>query len=251
MFVREHFPSDDARDEYIATIHQRTQQEVIGRIYRFLLYSVGDQAMQEIRWVIKLLPDRPDLALQALRAFHIAYITSLCTDANFYTMSDIEQLIRAKLIGSPETYDETIKLLFREGPRTFECLVERLYNAMGYETELTSPQNDGGRDVNAWKETPGHRQRLLVECKLHTGRVGVQITRALLGSVSDEKASKGVLVSTAGFTKGSRQLAQKNPRLELIGGPQLILLMNEYLRPRWQLRINSLLSQSEKRSAKK
>jgi hypothetical protein len=182
MFVRAYFSSDATREEYIAKIHQRTQREVIVLIYRFLIHSVGHPVVEGIMWSLGLLPDHPDLALQVLRAFHIAHITLLCEDANIYAWSDAEQLIRAKFIGSPETYDETIKLLFREGPRTFECLVERLYDGMGYKTELTPPGKDGGRDVIAWKEAPGHQQRLLVECKLYTDPVGVLIPRALLGA---------------------------------------------------------------------
>jgi restriction endonuclease Mrr len=60
-----------------------------------------------------------------------------------------------------------------------------------------------------------------------------------------------VLVSTAGFTKGSRQLAEKNSRLELIDGRQLVLLMNQYLGPRWPLRIDFLVSQADMKSVKK
>jgi hypothetical protein len=251
-FITRFFPSAAARDEYIATISHRTQEDVMILIYSFLIDS-GPAGLIEKRilWVLKLLSDHPDLALQALKAFHMAHIQQLCDDATIYGWSDAEELIRAKFIGSPETYEETINLLFREGPRTFECLVERLYKKMGYKTELTPPRKDGGRDVIALNEKPGHQQRLLVECKLHTEPVGVHLARALLGVVSHEKANKGVLVSTADFTKGSRQLAKENSRLELIDGRQLIPLMNEHLGPRWPLRIDSLVRDADKKSAKK
>jgi restriction system protein len=250
VFTTSFFPSDTACDEYLATIHRRTEEEVFSLLWRFL-FQTGTRPFVDAMWVLKLLPDRPDLALQGMRAYRSAHLMELCSDATIWGWSDAEQLIRAKYIGSPETCDDAINLLFREGPRTFECLVERLYDAMGYKTQLTPPQKDGGRDVIAWKEEPGQQQHLLIECKLHTDPVGVGIARALLGVVSHEKVNKGVLVSTAGFTKGSRDLAGGNPRLELIGGRELIPLMNRHLGTRWPLRINSLVSDAEKRSAKK
>jgi restriction system protein len=250
VFPRRLFPSDTARDEYLATIHRRTEGEVFSLLWRFL-FQTGTSEFLDGMWVLKLLPDHPRLALQAMEAFQYAHMTLFYDDKVIWGWGDAEQLIRARYIGSPETCDDAIKLLFREGPRTFECLVERLYNAMGYKTELTAPQKDGGREVIAWKEDPGHQQHLLVECKLHTDPVGVGIPRALLGVVSAEKVNKGVVVSTARFTKGSRQFAGQNPRLELIDGPKLIPLMNEHLGARWALRINFLVGEAEKRSAKK
>lgn len=70
----------------------------------------------------------------------------------------------------------------------------------------------------------------------------------LLGVVSDEKVNKGVVVTTSRFTKGAKNFADKNPRIELIDGNQLVLLMNEYLGGTWPSQIDRLVAESEKTS---
>src|SRR5262249_3618409 len=147
----------------------------------------------------------------------------------------------------PGTFSETIAFLISLGPRTFECLVERLYHSMDYETELTAPRNDGGRDLIANKTLPGTRESLRIECKLYTGPVGVGIARALLGVVSDEKATKDVLATTGRFTDPTRRFANRNPRLELLSADELIPLMNEHLGTKWSLHVERLVREAEVR----
>ena len=295
LFVNRYFPSEEARVEYLATIGQRSEEDVLKLLRHFLNESgtnpyhdkalldhlrrltnrnpvAGERLMEHTfyrrlfrhyvlewkevlpwegkTWILDLLPDHPHQALQALNAYGTAHAV-VFSDGQAWGWGDAEVVIRAKFIGSPETYEDAINLLLSEGPRTFECLVERLYHEMGYKTVLTPPKKDGGRDVIAWKEEPGHQQRLLVECKLRTDTVGVHLLRDLLGVVSDEKVNKGVLTTNARFTKGGRAFAERNPRLELIPGPKLIPLINEHLGTRWPLRIEALVREAEKQTEKK
>jgi restriction system protein len=117
---------------------------------------------------------------------------------------------------------------------------------MGYETQLTPPQNDGGRDILACKRGPGKLEHLRVECKQHNKPVGVKTIRAVLGVVSDEKVNKGVLVATTRFTKGTKDFAGKNPRLELIPVNDLIPLLNEHLGASWPRKIERLVVESQR-----
>jgi restriction system protein len=76
----------------------------------------------------------------------------------------------------------------------------------------------------------------------------VNETRALLGVVSDEKATKGVLVSSSDFTSEARKFEKNNRRLELIGNKDLQILLNKYFGPKWPTYIDSIIARS---SAKK
>ena len=165
-------------------------------------------------------------------------------------MYDATELIRAKFIGLPGTQSEAIEFLLNLSPRDFECLVERLYDSMDYETELTPPQKDGGRDVIALKHKPREQENLRIECKRYSDPVGVEIARELLGVISSEKANKGVLVTTSHFTSGAEKYAEQNPRLELITGDEMVLLLNEHLGPKWPLHIDRLIAESQKYSEK-
>ncbi|MBT4158828.1 MAG: restriction endonuclease, partial [Planctomycetaceae bacterium] len=87
----------------------------------------------------------------------------------------------AKFIGEPDHVQDKAAFLRSMDSREFECLVERLYHSMGYETELTPARSDGGRDVIANRWVPGRQENILVECKRYTKPVGVDFARRLLG----------------------------------------------------------------------
>ncbi|HEX6715621.1 MAG TPA: restriction endonuclease [Pyrinomonadaceae bacterium] len=219
--------------------------------YRRLVCSVtGDGSVQPwegITWVLDLLPHFPKEALEVLDAYVLAH-AQLLSDQRLNGLWDAAEILRAKYIGLPGTQEEAIQFLLNLQPRQFECLIERLYDSMGYDTELTPPRKDGGRDVKASKEQPGRLERLLVESKRHSGTIGVGVVRQLNGVVSDEKANKGVVVTTSRFSVEARKFAMRNP-LELIDGQNVVLLLNEHLGPRWAQRIDRLVAESERKTA--
>jgi restriction system protein len=123
---------------------------------------------------------------------------------------------------------------------------------MGFDTELTAPRKDGGRDVIANREEAGRRLQIRIECKFYLEEpVGLGIVQRLLGVVSGEKVNKGVVATTSRFTRPAKDFAMNNPRLELLSGDQLILLMNEHLGPSWPAHVDRLIAESEKQSSKK
>lgn len=221
---------------------------------RLLLWAASGKRTpppwEGITWILDLLPHFPRSALDTLSAYFLAH-AQLLPDGRFSGLGDAAELIRAKFIRSPETISERINLLRNIDPRYFKCLVERLYNAMGYETQLTAEKSDGGRDIVARHPVPGRVEELRVECKRYTHPVGIIVTRALLGVISAEKVNKGVIVATSSFTKGAKEFAAGNPRLELIPGIELIPFLNEYLGLRWPLHIERLVAESLRNGSKK
>lgn len=210
---------------------------------RLLFYGLGYSKIppwEGITWIIDLLPDSPKKALDALNGYFEAHI-QLLPDSRFDGLLDAAKIIRAKFIGTPDSKSEYIQLLKELEPREFEILVEKLYKEMGYETILTPPQKDGGRDIKAIKSTPGQLESLLVECKRYNKVVRIETVRALLGVVRDEKANKGAIVSTGNFTKDAQNFAERN-FIELVDGSQLIVLLNEHLGTDWTLNIERLLT---------
>ena len=225
-------------------------EAMISRQYyqRLIPYSVGRSSIppwEGITWVLDLLPHFPGQALAALNAYALAHAQQL-PDGRLEGLQDAIAVIRAKFIGLPGTQDEKVQFLLGRSPREFEHLVERLYSDMGYDTVLTPPQKDGGRDIVATRRMLGKAESLLVECKRYSKPVGVDRARALLGAVSDAKANKGVIVTTGRATGPARDFAEGNP-LELITGDQLVRLMNEYLGARWPLHVDRLITESQLR----
>jgi restriction system protein len=223
------------------------QMEFTRRLVLFASGKSSSPPWEGITWIIDLLPHFPKQALESLNGYILAHV-QLLPDGRLSGLSDAEEIIRAKYIGNPTTQSEKINFLTNISSRDFEHIVEHLYSSMGYETKLTPAQKDGGRDVIAKKESVGALEHIRVECKQYTKPVGVEIARALLGVVSDEKVNKGVLVTTSHFTKGVLDLASRNPRLELISGKQLIPMLNEFLGARWTTQIERIISESYRRN---
>lgn len=101
--------------------------------------------------------------------------------------------------------------LFKITPRQFEEVIADLLADMGMEVELTPQTRDGGKDILAYMETPVGKVLCLVEAKQHkeTRPVGVSLVRTLYGTVVDQDASKGMLVTTSRFTKDAEAFQQK------------------------------------------
>jgi restriction system protein len=88
--------------------------------------------------------------------------------------------------------------LYKLDPRNFEELVAELFQGFGFDVELTAQTRDQGRDVIAIAHKPANI-RFLIECKRYAAEraVGIAPVQRLLGVVTSEQATKGILVTTA------------------------------------------------------
>lgn len=109
-------------------------------------------------------------------------------------------------------------------PAEFEGLITNLFDKMGLETRLTQPSRDGGVDCVAWDMRPIVGGKVIVQAKRYKHTVGVSAVRDLYGTILNEGASKGILVTTSGYGTASSQFADKKP-LQLIAGGELLYLL--------------------------
>lgn len=112
----------------------------------------------------------------------------------------------------------------------FERLVCEAYRRKGYVAEVVGSEGgDGGVDIRL----TGRGERVLVQCKQWRAyQVGVSIVRELLGVVVNERADRGIVVTSGRFTREAMDFARQNPRIELVDGPQLAqLIQNVQVRP--------------------
>ena len=112
-------------------------------------------------------------------------------------------------------------------PGEFEALITNLFTKMGLETKLTQASRDGGVDCVAWDMRPIVGGKVIVQAKRYKHTVGVSAVRDLYGTVMNEGAAKGILVTTSGYGKSAFQFANNKP-LELVEGPQLLYLLEEH-----------------------
>jgi hypothetical protein len=78
-----------------------------------------------------------------------------------------------------------------------------------------------------WTARPIFGGKVVIQAKRYKNTVGVSAVRDLFGTMQNEGASKGILVTTSGYGKASFEFAQNKP-LELLSGSNLLYLLEEH-----------------------
>jgi len=112
-------------------------------------------------------------------------------------------------------------------PGEFEALITNLFEKMGLETRMTQASRDGGVDCVAYDPRPIFGGKVVIQAKRYKNTVGVSAVRDLFGTMQNEGASKGILVTTSGYGKASFQFAENKP-LELLSGSNLLYLLETH-----------------------
>lgn len=116
-------------------------------------------------------------------------------------------------------------LIYRVTPREFEEIVEQILRDDGFDTHLTQPTRDGGRDIIATKTgINGKPVVFYVECKRYaqTNKVSVDLVRALYGVQTADKVNKACLVTSSFFTRDAVAFAEdQNVMIDLVDGDAL------------------------------
>lgn len=111
-------------------------------------------------------------------------------------------------------------------PGEFEHLVANLFGKMGLESKLTRSSRDGGVDCVAYDSRPILGGKVVIQAKRYRHTVGVSAVRDLFGTMMNEGANKGILVTTSGYGPDAFNFASDKP-IELIDGGGLLFLLKE------------------------
>jgi restriction system protein len=117
--------------------------------------------------------------------------------------------------------------LMELSPTEFEGIISNLFSAMGLETKQTRPSRDGGVDCVAYDSRPILGGKVVIQAKRYRHTVGVSAVRDLFGTLQNEGASKGILVTTSGYGAASHEFANGKP-IELIDGGGLLYLLQDH-----------------------
>jgi restriction system protein len=109
----------------------------------------------------------------------------------------------------------------------FESLITNLFQKMGLNTKLTQASRDGGVDCVAFDPRPVLGGKVVIQAKRYKNTVGVTCVRDLYGTMMNEGASKGILITTSGYGQAAFEFANEKP-LELLSGRHLLHLLKEH-----------------------
>ena len=106
-------------------------------------------------------------------------------------------------------------------------LFEKEFQSNGGEVKVTQASRDGGVDAIAFDPDPIRGGKIVIQAKRYTNTVGVAAVRDLYGTVLNEGATKGILVSTADYGPDAYQFAKDKP-LTLLSGSNLLHLLEKH-----------------------
>ena len=113
----------------------------------------------------------------------------------------------------------------------FEHLIREIFEKEfaqnGGEVKVTQASSDGGVDAVAFDPDPIRGGKIVIQAKRYTNTVGVAAVRDLYGTVMNEGATKGILVTTAEYGPDSYEFAKDKP-LTLLNGSNLLHLLEKH-----------------------
>ena len=115
--------------------------------------------------------------------------------------------------------------------RDFENLIRELFekefSADGSEVKITRASKDGGVDAVVFDSDPIRGGKIIIQAKRYTNVVGVSAVRDLYGTVMNEGATKGILVTTSDYGADSYNFVKDKP-LTLLNGANLLHLLEKH-----------------------
>ncbi|MER7114004.1 restriction endonuclease [Saccharomonospora azurea] len=114
--------------------------------------------------------------------------------------------------------------------KEFEHFIQNLFTRMGFDTKVYKADGDGGVDCVAFDPTPITGGKFIIQAKRYTKTVQPTAVRDLYGTVQHEGATKGILITTAGYGPSSHEFANGKP-LQLIDGTGLLALCHQHQIP--------------------
>jgi restriction system protein len=113
----------------------------------------------------------------------------------------------------------------------FEHLVRQLFEwefgGKGVEVKVFRLSRDHGVDAVMYDPDPLRGGKYVLQAKRYTRTVDVAAVRDLYGTVINEGANRGILVTTSGFGPDSRDFVKDKP-ITLVDGPVLIEMLRKH-----------------------
>ena len=113
----------------------------------------------------------------------------------------------------------------------FENLISELFSKFfssdGQEVKVTQSSRDKGVDAIAFDTDPIKGGKIVIQAKRYTNVVDVSAVRDLYGTLMNEGAMKGILVTTANYGKDAYDFVKDKP-ITLLNGNELLGLLETH-----------------------
>jgi len=113
----------------------------------------------------------------------------------------------------------------------FEHLVRQLFEwefaNNGAEVRVTRASRDRGVDAIVFDPDPLRGGKFVIQAKRYTHTVDVAAVRDLYGTLLNEGANRGILVTTSTYGRDAYEFAKDKP-ISLVDGPNLLAMLRKH-----------------------
>lgn len=223
------FQSDEAEacaavafNGYVTSIDRTTGQQVTGCVLS--LHAVRHEFQD-----IKLSNVDPKACFKALKGVGSSKLHSLTPVAPIMEVRREDgRFVSSRDLAN--TLDDSVNLAMMDW-EDFEHLIrevfEQEFQTNGGEVKVTKASRDGGVDAVAFDPDPIRGGKIVIQAKRYTNTVGVAAVRDLYGTVMNEGATKGILVTTSDYGPDAYAFAKDKP-LSLMSGANLLHLLERH-----------------------
>lgn len=207
---------------WVRSIDKATGQEVNASI-------LSVQASKEEFLAINLAQVDPKMCFKNLKGIGSSQLHSLApvapimkidrNDPRFVSSYDVADGI--------EEHENIASMDWQDFENLIREIFEKEFNQSGGEVNITQASRDGGVDAVAFDPDPIRGGKMVIQAKRYTNVVGVSAVRDLYGTVLNEGAIKGILVSTADYGPDAYNFAKDKP-LTLLNGSNLLHMLEKH-----------------------
>ena len=207
---------------YVTSVDRRTGLESTACILSL-------QTTREKFLEINLSQVDPKACFKALKGVGSSRLHSLTPIAPIMEMRrDDGRFVSARELA--DTLDDSVNLAMMDW-EDFEHLIRELFEqefrSSGGEVKVTQASRDGGVDAVAFDPDPIRGGKIVIQAKRYTNTVGVAAVRDLYGTVMNEGATKGILVTTSDYGPEAYEFVKDKP-LVLMAGANLLHLLEKH-----------------------
>ena len=207
---------------FVTAVDKGTGNEVTACI-------ISIQASRETLLAINLAKVDPKACFRQLKGVGSSKLHSITPVAPIIDLRrDDERFIPS--YGVAERLNEGFNLAAMDW-EDFEHLIreifEKEFTSSGGEVRVTQASRDGGVDAVAFDPDPIRGGKIVIQAKRYTHTVGVSAVRDLYGTLMNEGATKGILVTTSDYGPDAYEFANGKP-ITLLSGANLLHLLAKH-----------------------
>jgi restriction system protein len=171
----------------------------------------------------------PKVCFKSLKGVGSSKLSSLTPIAPILSMSREDKRFVApyEVMGSMDEKCNIAAMDWKDFENLIRELFEREFSVNGGEVKITRASRDSGVDAVAFDPDPIRGGKIVIQAKRYTNTVGVSAVRDLYGTVMNEGATKGILVSTTDYGPDAYEFAKGKP-ITLLNGSHLLHLLEKH-----------------------